>query len=158
MKCECCGADIGDFAFDQSYKMPDEIWGLSEKEREHRAIIDNDLCRLDDRYFIRGVAYVPVIDSDQSYGWGIWAEIDIEDFTFYNANYHNDNSKAERFIGKIANDLPSYKKTTMGVSVEVQLGNETQRPTFYCRDYAHLLAQEQRKGIPLSRVHEFSNT
>lgn len=157
MKCECCGADIGEFAFDKAYAMPDEIWDLSEQEREARTITDNDLCRLDDRYFIRGVAYVPVLDSDQSYGWGIWVEVDIKDFKLYNENYDNDNSNLPSFTGKIANALPNYKKETTGVSVEIKLGNETQRPTLFCRDYAHPLAQEQRDGIPLRRVHEFNS-
>ena len=158
MKCECCGADIGEFAFDKGYKMPDDIWDLDEEERESRAITDNDLCRLDDRYFIRGVAYIPVHEAEKSYGWGVWVEVDIEDFMFYEKNYDNDNSDTSCFIGKIANSLPEYKKETIGVSVDVQLGNETQRPTFYCRDYAHPLAQEQKNGIPLARVHQFNDT
>ncbi|OGO75536.1 MAG: hypothetical protein A2203_11090 [Chromatiales bacterium RIFOXYA1_FULL_46_5] len=91
-KCGCCGKDIGEIVFDKSYKMPDEIWNLSQTEKEERAQIDSDLCRLDDRYFIRGIAYLPVNETDKSYGWGIWAEVPEADFFEYEKNYEEDNS------------------------------------------------------------------
>ena len=156
MKCGCCGKDIGDIAFDKSYKMPDEIWSLSEQEREERAQTDSDLCRLDDRYFIRGVAYIPVQDSGKSYGWGIWVEVSQEKFFEYVKSYEEDNSSKPRFLGTIANEIPTYQNT-VGMEAEVQLGNETQRPTFFFKETNHLLAQEQSKGISIEKVHSFSS-
>ena len=87
-KCGCCGKDIGEIVFDKSYKMPDDIWNLSPIEKEERAQIDSDLCRLDNRYFIRGVAYLPVNGTDHCYGWGIWAEVPQEDFFNYLENQY----------------------------------------------------------------------
>lgn len=156
MKCGCCGKDIGEIAFDKSYKMPDEIWDLSKKERGKRSEIDSDLCRLDDRYFIRGVAYIPVIDTENFYGWGIWVEVPEDSFFDYVESYEDDNSSKPRFSGLVANKIPFYDET-IGLKVEVQLGNETQRPNFFFVGDNHLLSSEQSKGISIEKVHSFSS-
>ena len=155
-KCECCGKDIGEIVFDKSYKMPDDIWNLSPIEKEERAQIDSDLCRLDNRYFIRGVAYLPVNGTDHCYGWGIWAEVPQEDFFDYVENYEEDNSTKPKFSGLVANVIPSYENT-IGLELTVQLGSETQRPEFYFTDPMHLLTKEQAEGISIEKVHSFSS-
>jgi len=156
LKCGCCGKDIGDISFDKSYKMPDEVWALSEAEKNDRTQIDSDLCRLDERYFLRGVAYIPVINSEKSYGWGVWVEVSEQNFFEYVDNYENDNSSRPSFPGVVANKIPSYENT-LSLTVQVQLGNETQRPTFTFIDKEHLLTQEQVNGISIEKVHSFSN-
>jgi hypothetical protein len=157
VKCECCGNEIGDIAFDKSYKMPDDIFSLPQGEKDDRAEIDSDLCRLGERYFLRGVAYIPVIETDQSYGWGVWVEVPEENFFDYVQNYENDNSSMPKFKGVVANDIPFYKNT-IGLEVEIQLGNETQRPNFTFLGYEHELANEQLNGINIQKVHSFSAT
>ncbi|MFO1370745.1 MAG: DUF2199 domain-containing protein [Marinagarivorans sp.] len=154
MKCSCCGKEIGEIAFDKSYKMPDEIWELSESEREERTQIGSDLCRLDERYFIRGVAYFPVIDTDKSYGWGIWAEVHQDNFFEYVKSYNEDNSSKPAFSGKAANQIPSYENT-LGLELNVKLGNETQRPTLFFTRKDHSLTKEQSEGIAIEKVHGF---
>jgi hypothetical protein len=156
VKCGCCGKEIGEIAFDKSYTMPDEIWALSESEKKQRAQIGSDLCQLDGRYFLRGVAYIPVNGAEQQFGWGIWAEIPQDDFFEYVKNYKEDNSNKPAFRGKVANQIPSYANT-IGLGLLVQLSNETQRPTFTFIDESHLLKKEQSEGMSLERVHSFSN-
>lgn len=154
MKCGCCGADIGDISFDKSFKMPDEIWALTEKQRNERARIDSDLCQLDDRFFIRGVAYIPVCNTDKSYGWGIWAEVPEDEFFKYFENYELDNSSKPSFEGVVANQIGEYNDS-LNLRVDIQLGNETQRPTFFFKESSHLLSKEQQSGISIERVHSF---
>lgn len=135
--------------------MPDEIWDLSESERAERTKIGSDLCRLDERYFIRGIAYIPVISTDKSYGWGIWAEVHRDDFFSYVESYNEDNSSKPVFPGKAANKIPAYEKT-MGLALNIRLGNETQRPTFTFTDQSHPLTKEQSEGITIEKIHGFS--
>lgn len=155
MKCGCCGKELGEFTFDKAYQMPDEIWNLNEDERSERAKIKPDLCRLDNRYFLRGVAYLPVMGTDKDFGWGIWAEISEEKFFEYVKNYSEDNSGVQPYLGKVANSLPYYPET-LGIVLHVQLGDETQRPAFIISEPGHLLTKEQLSGIALERVHEFN--
>ena len=155
MKCGCCGKEVGDFFYDKGYQMPDEIWDLSSDDREARTKIDDDLCRLDNRYFLRGVANLAVKGTNKEFGWGIWVEVPQEKFFEYIENYNSDNSAVASFSGTVANNLPFHPKT-MGIAAEVQLGNETQRPTFKIVEPSHLLTQEQINGITLERVHEFN--
>ena len=155
MKCGCCGKEIGEFAFDKSYRMPDEIWDLPQEEREARAQTSDDFCRLDNRYFIRGVVHVPVNGTDRDFGWGIWAEVQKEKFLQYFENFDKDNSFSLPFQGEAANSLPHHPET-LGIGLRVKLGNQTQRPAFEIIDDAHLLAFEQKQGISLVRVHELN--
>jgi len=147
MKCSCCGKDIGEFTFDNSYQMPDEVFSLNEGERESRAQIDSDLCRLDDRYFLRGVVYLPVNDSDKEFGWGIWAEVSEDRFFEYVRNYESDNSNKAQFSGKVANSLPYYPET-LNISLQVKLGNETQRPLFKLVEQDICLLSSNSKVLP----------
>ena len=155
MKCGCCGKDLGEITMDKGYQMPDEIWGLSETEREERAQIDSDLGRLDERYFMRGVAYLPILETDEFFGWGIWVEVPQKKFFDYVDKYNEDNSGTLGFIGLVANQIPSYDNT-LGLEVTVQLGSDTQRPTFLFMDKDHLLFSEQSRGVSIERVHGFN--
>lgn len=154
MKCECCGKDLGEITFDQAFKLPDEIWALSEDERKQRAQYDSDLCQLDERYFIRGVASFPVQGTDQTFRWGLWVEVPAEQFFDYVKHFNADNSAAAPYIGKAANSLPHYPETR-GLEMRVQPGNQTQRPLFSCINPAHPLSQDQLNGITLQQVHAF---
>ena len=155
MKCGCCGKEIGDFVFDKSYQMPDEIWELSDEIRDERAKIHSDLCRLDSRYFIRGVLYLPVHAFKKCFGWGVWVEVSQGDFFNYFEKFDLDNSNESPFSGAVANSLPSYPETR-GMKVQVRLGDSTQRPTFQGMEKGHLLTKEQENGISLERVHVFN--
>ncbi|RDX38949.1 DUF2199 domain-containing protein [Vibrio campbellii] len=155
MKCGCCGKEIGDFVFDKSYQMPDEIWELSDEIRDERAKIHSDLCRLDSRYFIRGVLYLPVHAVKKCFGWGVWVEVSQGDFFNYFEKFDLDNSNESPFSGAVANSLPSYPETR-GMKVQVRLGDSTQRPTFQGMEKGHLLTKEQENGISIERVHVFN--
>ncbi len=156
MKCNCCGKDLGEFTFDIAFQLPDAIWALSEAERQQRAQFDSDLSRLDDRYFIRGVAFVPVQGTDRQFGWGIWVEIPPENFFHYAKNFNSDNRGTASFSGKAANRLLHYPDTC-GITMQVQLGDQTQRPIFTSTDPQHPLTLEQANGIPLERVHAYND-
>jgi hypothetical protein len=155
MKCGCCGKDISDFVFDKSFQMPDEIWELSDEVRQSRAQTHSDLCRLDSRYFVRGIVYLNVHTTEKYFGWGIWVEVSQGDFFNYFEKFDSDNSNEPSFSGSIANSLPNYPETR-GLEVQVKLGDETQRPMFQLIEKGHLLTKEQENGISLERVHQFN--
>ena len=154
MKCSCCGKQLGDFVLDKAFTMPDDIWNLNEEDAAD-VQVHSDLCRLGERYFIRGVAFLPVQDSEESFGWGLWVEVEKQYFMTYSDHYDKDNSDVPAFSGVIANHIPYYPET-IGVEVMVQLGTETQRPTFEISSADHPLYNEQAEGVPIQRLHEFN--
>ncbi|GAA3961354.1 DUF2199 domain-containing protein [Allohahella marinimesophila] len=154
MNCSCCGKDINTFILDRAYQMPDAIWRISPAERMARAQIDADLCKLDDRYFLRGVLRIAIEGSDRFFEWGVWVEVPGEDFFAYVRAYERDNSRKQPFLGILANEMAGYTGTR-GLAVTVQLGTATQRPAITVADTEHSLGQDQRQGYALERVHEF---
>jgi hypothetical protein len=51
--CSICGETHSGLTTDWAYNLPDEVWALSEPEKAARTKYDSDLCKLDDRHFIR---------------------------------------------------------------------------------------------------------
>lgn len=82
---------------DVTFGLPDDIFALSEEQREVRTKTHSDLCSLDDkRYFIRGVVYVPVQELGTKFGWGVWAEVSEETFYRYLINIETRKSLTHR--------------------------------------------------------------
>jgi len=152
--CGVCGETHAGLTTDWAYTLPDEVWALSDPEKATRAKYDSDLCRLDERYFVRGILPLPLIDGVGNFCWGAWAEIEPAAFFRYVELYETDGSNEPPCAGKLANDLSVYGET-IGVPILVQFGDPTTRPTFtVVSDDNSLLAREQRQGIDTARHHE----
>lgn len=152
--CSVCGETHTGLTTDWAYTLPDEVWALSEPEREARAKYDTDLCRLDDRYFIRCILPVPLFEQEGAFCWGAWAEVGEASFFRYVELYNVDGSGEPPHDGRLANVLSVYDQT-LGASVGIQFGDPTQRPLMSTRpDDQSLLAREQRVGISQARHHE----
>jgi len=151
--CGICGETHPGLTTDWAYTLPDEVWALSEPERATRAKYDSDLCRLDNRYFIRCILPVPLTDQNEAFCWGAWAEVSEQTFYRYVELYEVDGSSEPSHPGRLANALSPYGQT-LGVPVLVQFGDPTKRPglTALVNDHS-LLAREQRLGIDAERHH-----
>jgi hypothetical protein len=137
--------------------MPDVIFALPVAERDARAVVSSDLCILDDeRYFIRCVMTVPVLDCDDTIDYGPWVEIESQDFGRYavhfNGGGHPSWVAAE---GYLANAFPAHAHTTLGLNCMVRVASDkSQRPTVEILDDSHPLQAEQVTGVPLPRALE----
>jgi hypothetical protein len=152
--CSICGETHAGLTTDWAYALPDEVWALSEPERAARAKYDSDLCRLDDRHFIRCVLPVPLVEQKGAFCWGAWAEVEQSTFYRYVELYEVDGSYERPHDGTLANELSVYRQT-IGVPVLIQFGDPTRRPVLSTRPNDQgPLAQEQRLGIDLARHHE----
>jgi hypothetical protein len=140
-----------------AYAMPDVIFALSAAERDARAVVSSDLCILDDeRYFIRCVMTVPVMECDDTIEYGPWVEVDGSDFARY-AVYRNGGGHpawvaAEGFL---ANAFPASAHTTLGLNCMVRVAfDQSKRPGVEILDDTHVLQAEQLNGVPLPRALE----
>jgi hypothetical protein len=152
--CSVCGKEHDGLPTDWGYTLPDDVWAIPEPERSQRARFDTDLCQLGDRYFIRGVLPVPLLESRGSFGWGAWAEVERPAFERYLELYDQDGSAEPSFAGALANALRPYPGS-MGSPVSIQLLDATTRPVLRVPEtHESLLATDQRTGIGDARHHQ----
>jgi hypothetical protein len=157
--CSSCGKEH-DSLPEPAYQRPDDVWALSEEENARRVAGGNDLCSIHEdrpgdpvRFFIRGTIPMWVPELSDSWAVGVWAEVSESDFHRYRSLYDSDASHEPRFEGTIANAVRGFPDT-LGASVWVQLGNETQRPTFsFSPESTCSLARLQDSGISLDQIH-----
>jgi hypothetical protein len=155
IRCSSCGElhELSDMHV--GHERPDPWFAVRPDERDGRWKIGSDLAVLDgERFFIRGVAEIPVHGEAQPYAWGVWAAVSEEDFRRYEAVFEVEARGGEPpFAGRMANQLPGYPQT-LGLAVAVRPRAGLQRPAFTVDDAAHPLAVEQREGVYVERVLE----
>ncbi|MBW3572860.1 MAG: DUF2199 domain-containing protein [Gemmatimonadetes bacterium] len=157
MKIRCSACDqLHDLSEIQiGYDRPDPWYAVHPAEREERWQMDMDLAILDgERFFIRGLVFIPVQGEEHPHAWGVWAAVDEADFRLYDALYEDPERHREPpFAGRIANQIAGYPQT-LGLPVTIRLGSGNDRPSFVVEDAAHPLAAEQRGGVYVERVLE----
>lgn len=152
--CSICGEEHDGLLTDWAYKLPDEVWALSECTRAEKARFTDDLCQFDERNFIRCVLDVPFQDSSGSFGWGAWVEVDWPTFERYLELFDEDGSWEPAHAGTLANNLPAYPGS-LGTAVTIELRVPTKRPGLSLKpEDESRLAVEQRGGIDVTRYHE----
>lgn len=156
-QCGTCGRVHPDLPSDYAFRLPDELFALSSTERYLRTRSNASFCTIDEsRFFIRGVLNLPFADQEGEFGWGVWAEVAVDDLNTCLAydSADADGSSVPRFRGKFANAIPGCHRT-LGLPVEVQVGGIGQRPTLWLpRRSRHTLAREQAGGISAARHHQ----
>ena len=131
-----------------SFGMPDDYFSLGENDRESRGKISNNFCQLDERYFVRSVIPIPVLDRTEIYCWGVWVELSKDDFfKTYDTWEDGDVSHIPKLSGKLANDLPEYKNAIC-MQGKLELKSDS-RPFFYVSE-ASELKSDQVNGITVN--------
>ena len=153
VKCPQCGKEHDITEMEVSFTMPDEYFCLSEEDRSNRGKITKNFCQLDDRYFVRSLIPIPVLDRDDMYCWGVWIEVEKDDFfTIYNTWEDEDLSDIPKLNGTLANDLPEYE-ISIGLKGDLKLRNDT-RPFFTVSDLSKLKT-DQLNGITTEDVTRY---
>jgi hypothetical protein len=124
---------------DIAFEKPADYFAIPERERERRCALTTDWCVIDERrFYVLGILYVPVIDTAEEFGWGLWARISKAAFQRYYELYSEDASDEPPFRGYIGNEQHSYEELA-GLEIKVQLRKATERPTFTVVPCRHLL-------------------
>ena len=152
--CKTCGRSHEGGPRDIGFIRPAEYFTVPEAEHKSRCKITDDWCIIDnERFFIRCIALVPLLDADDCFAWGLWAEIAQNDFQAYMDLYHADGSMVPAFPGRLSGEHRGYEGLD-GHAVSIQLGSAPHRPEMKLEPSDHLLYREQRDGITLHRVAE----
>jgi len=153
-RCGTCDAVHEGFP-DLTFAAPYHFEQLSEADQASLAFLNSDLCVINKQdYFIRAVLEVPILETNETFGWGIWVSLSKPNFNRYLGFFDEDPPSDEGpYFGWFCNRLPWYPET-LGLKTNVQLQPAGNRPRVILEHTDHPLAQHQHHGIGLHELSE----
>ena len=154
-RCATCGQVHPGLPLDYGCKLPDEVYALDYVDGYLRSRSNHDFCTLDDaRFFIRGVIALPMVETDDTFCWGVWLEVSKHAHDAYAQSFRDEATCEAQARGTLANSLRGYAKT-LGLAVDVTFMAPGDRPRFVLPSRSrHALAVDQRRGITSARHHQ----
>jgi hypothetical protein len=160
MKCPTCGEEHE--ILDPAFRRPEAVVELSDADRTARAKEDDDLCTLwasdvePNRYFVRCVLKVDLLDGDEPAAWGLWAEVAEPDFNRIVERWSDpDQAGVPPMLASIANRVPGYPDT-VGLPAALHLTGPSTRPELtFAGPSIHPFVQECKRGVCTHRVMEW---
>jgi hypothetical protein len=153
-KCTCCGEwheGLPDLAFAAPYYYDQ----LSEEQKKIIAKKSDDLCSIDDDFFIRGILLLPIVDRDTEFGLGVWVSLSETNFNRYVELFEHPDPTAEGpYFGWFSNRLPGYPDT-LSLKTNVHLQPYPQRPRIVLEPTDHPLSIHQHRGIEFDTLQRF---
>jgi hypothetical protein len=148
--CTTCG-QIHDSLPDLGFRWPDSYFGIPEPERAARIEGNSDTCAIDDEeFFIRGVILIPIVDTSDHLGLGVWVSQKRENFqTYLN---HFDSSEIGPFFGWLSNSIPYYQPDTWAMKTMAHFQGSKQRPHIELAPSDHPLYLDFSQGVSLDRA------
>ena len=126
---------------------PDYYEPVPHHEREQRCKLSPDFCIVDESFFVRAVLLVPVAETEQPFGWGVWSTLSEPNFQRYYDLYEAEDMGDEGpYFGWFSNRLPFYPNT-LNLKVQVHLQNGGMRPLLELEPCDHPLALDQMNGM-----------
>ena len=122
-----------------------------------RLRLSSDLCSIDGKsFFVRCLIFVPIIGTDDSFGFNIWSSLSETNFRRYEENYDADMSDWEPMFGYLSNELPGYAGS-FAQKLSVQTMGIGMRPIATVEPTDHPLSVDQRHGMPLQLAIELAS-
>jgi hypothetical protein len=152
-KCSCC-QNWKSGLMDLTKILPDPVLGVPEDERSARAKISDDLCSLDgEHFFVRSVLYLPILQTESSFGFGVWGSLAEKNFRTYVDEFDNPTPEFGPFFSWLCSSLPPYEATA-GLKAELDFQPNNQRPLIHLHESDHPLAIAQREGITIDNIEK----
>jgi len=121
---------------------PDSVKAAGAHSRDFCAYQDRHGQRL---HFARVALAVPIQGSDDSFLWGLWVQLGLDDYRQYLDAYEQENAKF-RFSGWIRNNLPFYPPTD-GIPVSVVPRGGRQLASIQVPKFEHRLSADVHEGM-----------
>jgi hypothetical protein len=155
--CSRCGSEHEGVPLDWAYDRP-IYW---DGRRNDGDWLSEDLCTWTDdvgqrAYFIRGVLYVPVPETGETLGYGVWSSLSEKSFSRVYELW-DDPARVEEppYFGWLSNSLPGYPET-LNLPLDVVTEQIDKRPSLVLHEGDHPLIAEQRNGVSPARVLEIA--
>jgi len=157
--CSVCGEFHAERLLDIRLALPEPIHALDEGERARRAWLAEDFAVLDERHFyLRGLLEIPVLELDSRFGYGVWLEVQQEDFQYLLEHWGDPAQDSfDPVAATLANELAPYDGTE-GLHVAVQPVSAESLPSVRLLADEHPLCLDQRNGISAARSEELAAT
>lgn len=111
--------------------------------------LTDDLCVIDgENFFIRCCLEIPILDTAESFEWGVWASLSEASFQEINDRW-NDEDRIEigPHFGWFSTELPGYPDT-VNLKCMIHQRPPGLRPLLELEDCDHPLARHFHDGIP----------
>jgi len=132
-------------------------YGIPPEERARRVELSSDQCVIDNQhFFIRGRIRVPIINSTDSFYWGVWVSLSEKNFVRATELWDKSGRETESpYFGWLSTQLSPYPDT-VNLKTFVHTQPVGERPLIELEATDHPLAVEQRQGITMDRVKEIA--
>lgn len=151
-RCYICG-QVHDDLPDIGFEMPDYAHHIPREERSERVELTSDTCVVGgEDFFIRGVLEIPVHDSPEPFGIGVWVSQKEANFRRYVEEFDSD--AIGPFFGWLSNEIGFYEEPTLSLKTMAHFRGGTLRPSIVLEPTEHPLSVDQRDGISLERAWE----
>ena len=156
--CSCCGEYHETLPLAYGADAPAYWYAMEPAERDQRFQLSEETAVLDGaHFFVRGRLEIPVHDSPEAFGWGVWVTMSQDSFRrmleLWDAPDRAD--RLEPSAGWLSTHLGIYPET---INLRARLHHRPPglRPLIELEPTDHPLAVEQRTGITLARVEEIA--
>jgi hypothetical protein len=155
--CSVCGEFHAERMLDVRLSLPDPIFALDDEERDARAWLADDFAVLDEeRFFVRGLLELPILELGSRFGYGTWVEIGGDEFRQLLEHWQDPDQFAP-VKGTVANELAPYVGTE-GLRATLSPVSVDTLPSVTLDDAAHPLVTDQQAGITAGRSDELAAT
>ena len=157
IECDHCGHMFDIDEVELSFKMPEHISRLTEKQRQKRVKHNQDLfIDNDQRFFVRCCLPLHINELDHDYRIGVWVEVSEQVFSTIYDLWDDENQINEPLLeGEIANIIP-LSDNSLGAKVMIQLRGVDTRPDITLLKSNCSLYDEQSNGITDERSIAYS--
>ncbi|MGE5371165.1 MAG: DUF2199 domain-containing protein [Solirubrobacterales bacterium] len=156
-QCSICGSYHDQLPFSYGVPAPDLLYAILPEERRERCLLTSDQCIVDTEIcFVRGILYIPVIDSPDLFFWGVWVELEQDEYDRMHAAWKVPGRELDPpYYGRLATRLPVYPDT---LQLRVVMRNRAmgEAPLVLIEPCDHPLSAEQQNGVTLGRVQEIA--
>jgi hypothetical protein len=130
--CQCgrCGKPLNpeEFEVDWAWKWPEEVARMSSEQRAKKVKMAPDFLSIKgEKYWIRCIGYIPLLDPESPLGFGFWVEVSNKDFQRFRLHWDDSEYLSLEAWGILANPWPGFDGT-LGQSVHITPLEQDKRP------------------------------
>lgn len=117
-------------------------------------LLNEDVCVIDDHYFVRGLIDLPIVGTNETFSWGVWGSLSRENFEKL-MKLGDDPQRAELppMFSWLSNSIDEYPET-LNLKMYAHIQEPPYRPIFELEPTDHPLSREYYQGITPERVKD----